>query len=42
VLLDIDLAALYAIENRVLNQAVKRNVGRFPPDFMFQLNKEEL
>lgn len=37
VLLDFDLAELYEIETRVLNQAVKRNFKRFPDDFMFQL-----
>ena len=42
VLLDADLAGLYAVETRVLIQAVKRNVERFPPDFMFQLTKEEV
>jgi hypothetical protein len=42
VLLDADLAALYGVETRVLIQAVKRNAERFPPDFMFQLTKEEL
>ena len=36
-----DLATLYGVENRVLNQAVKRNSERFPEDFMFQLNKAE-
>lgn len=41
VMLDYDLAELYGIETRILNQAVKRNIKRFPPDFMFQLNKEE-
>ncbi len=41
VMLDRDLAALYEIEVRVLNQAVKRNSKRFPKDFMFQLTKEE-
>src|ERR1043166_1790383 len=41
VLLDRDLAALYGVETRALNQAVKRNVERFPEDFMFQLNWEE-
>ncbi|HEY1950392.1 MAG TPA: ORF6N domain-containing protein [Bryobacteraceae bacterium] len=41
VLLDSDLAALYEVETKVLNQAVKRNVFRFPEDFMFRLNKEE-
>ena len=41
VILDRDLAALYQVETRVLNQAVKRNTERFPEDFMFQLTKEE-
>ena len=41
VILDRDLAALYQVETRVLNQAVKRNLERFPEDFMFQLTKEE-
>jgi phage regulator Rha-like protein len=41
VMLDRDLAALYEVEIRVLNQAVKRNIKRFPKDFMFQLTKEE-
>ena len=41
VLLDRDLAVLYGVETRVLNQAVKRNITRFPEDFMFQLTKEE-
>jgi len=41
VMLDSDLAKLYGVEKRVLNQAVKRNFGRFPEDFMFQLTKEE-
>jgi len=40
-MLDKDLAALYEVEIRILNQAVKRNNKRFPPDFMFQLTKEE-
>jgi len=40
-LLDSDLAVLYGVEARVLNQAVKRNRERFPEDFMFQLNREE-
>ncbi len=40
-MLDFDLAALYQVETRVLNQSVKRNIKRFPPDFMFQLAKEE-
>lgn len=42
VMLDRDLAELYGVETRTLNQAVKRNVDRFPEDFMFQLNAEEL
>jgi hypothetical protein len=42
VMLDADLAALYAVETRVLVQAVKRNLDRFPGDFMFQLTNEEL
>lgn len=41
VLLDADLALLYGVETRVLNQAVKRNVDRFPADFMFELTREE-
>jgi len=41
VLLDADLAALYNVEVRALNQAVKRNANRFPPDFVFQLTVEE-
>lgn len=41
VMLDRDLATLYGVENRVLNQAVKRNSERFPEDFMFQLTQEE-
>ncbi len=41
VMLDRDLAVLYRVETRVLNQAVKRNIERFPEDFMFQLTKEE-
>jgi phage regulator Rha-like protein len=41
VMLDRDLATLYEIEARVLNQSVKRNIKRFPKDFMFQLTKEE-
>ena len=42
VMLDSDLAMLYGVETRALNQAVKRNIGRFPDDFMFQLTKSEL
>jgi hypothetical protein len=41
VMLDRDLAELYMVETRVLNQAVKRNMSRFPNDFMFQLTKPE-
>ena len=41
VILDFDLAILYEIETKVLNQAVKRNVKRFPADFMFQLSDDE-
>ena len=41
VMLDKDLAVLYGVQTRTLNQAVKRNVQRFPEDFMFQLTKEE-
>ena len=41
VMLDSDLAKLYEVETKVLNQAVKRNIQRFPSDFMFQLTKEE-
>lgn len=41
VLLDFDLAELYEVETRVLKQAVRRNLKRFPDDFMFQLSKEE-
>ena len=42
VMLDFDLAELYGTETRVLKQAVKRNIKRFPSDFMFELTKEEL
>jgi len=41
VMLDRDLADLYEIETKSLNLAVRRNIKRFPPDFMFQLTKEE-
>ncbi len=41
-MLDRDLALLYGVETKVLNQAVKRNVQRFPEDFMFQLTKNEV
>lgn len=39
VMLDRDLAIIYGVETRILNQAVKRNLDRFPSDFMFQLTK---
>jgi hypothetical protein len=42
VLIDRDLAALYEVETRVLLQGVKRNLDRFPPDFMFQLSNQDL
>ena len=42
VMFDFDLAALYEVETRILIQAVKRNIGRFPEDFMFQLSGVEL
>jgi len=42
ILLDADLAVLYGVETRVLIQAVKRNIERFPDDFMFRLNQKEL
>ena len=41
VMIDIDLATLYETETKVLKQQVKRNINRFPPDFMFELTKEE-
>jgi len=41
VMLDFDLAELYEVETRVLNQAVKRNIDLFPTDFMFRLTEEE-
>ena len=41
VLLDRDLAELYGVETKVLKQAVRRNIKRFPSDFMFELTKEE-
>ena len=40
-MLDSDLAELYEVDTKVLNQGVKRNMGRFPQDFMFQLTAEE-
>src|SRR3989338_1133282 len=42
VMLDTDLAKLYDVSVRILNQAVKRNIFRFPADFMFQLSDEEV
>jgi hypothetical protein len=42
VMFDSDLADLYGVENRALIQAVKRNKARFPPDFMFQLDNQEV
>ncbi len=41
VMLDFDISELYEVETRILNQAVKRNMDRFPKDFMFQLSKKE-
>ena len=41
IMLDFDIAELYEVETKVLNQAVKRNKDRFPKDFMFRLSKEE-
>jgi phosphopantetheine adenylyltransferase len=41
IMLDFDLADLYEVETRVLNQAIKRNIDSFPEDFMFRLSKEE-
>jgi hypothetical protein len=42
VMLDMDLAIIYEVETRVLKQAVRRNIDRFPDDFMFELTAEEL
>lgn len=42
VMIDRDLAGLYGVKTKALNQAVKRNITRFPDDFMFQLTKEEM
>ena len=42
VMIDRDLSEMYGVETRVLNQAIKRNAKRFPPDFMFQLTVQEL
>jgi len=41
VMLDFDLAELYGVETRVLNQAVKRNIDRFPDDFMIRISRDE-
>ena len=41
VMIDRDLAALYGVETKRLNEQVRRNIMRFPDDFMFQLSKEE-
>ncbi len=42
VMIDRDLAELYGVETRVLNQAVRRNLDRFPEDFMFALTRDEI
>lgn len=42
VMLDRDLAELYGVETRTLNQSVRRNLERFPPDFMFELSRDEI
>ena len=42
IMIDRDLAELYGVENKRLNEAVKRNIERFPEDFMFELTKEEV
>ena len=42
VIVDFDLASIYGVETKILNRAVKRNIQRFPEDFMFQLTEEEL
>ena len=42
VMLDNDLAKLYAVETRVLKQTVRRNINRFPSDFMFELTDDEI
>ena len=41
VMIDMDLSSLYGVSTKILNQAVKRNIRRFPEDFMFQLNEKE-
>ena len=42
VMIDRELAELYCVETRILNQAVRRNLKRFPSDFMFSLTREEI
>ena len=42
VMLDFDLAEMYEVDTKVLNQAVKRNANRFPADFMFKITRNEL
>jgi hypothetical protein len=42
IMLDRDLAELYGVKTKVLKQTVRRNIKRFPPDFMFEFTKEEL
>ncbi|MBU0504236.1 MAG: ORF6N domain-containing protein [Candidatus Omnitrophota bacterium] len=42
VMIDRDLAVLYGVETRILNQAVRRNINRFPEDFMFSLTRKEI
>ena len=42
VMIDRDIAELYGVETKVLNQAVKRNISRFPEEFMFQLTRDEI
>jgi hypothetical protein len=42
IILDFDLSTLYGVETRVLKQAVKRNIQRFPDDFMFELSEDEI
>ncbi len=41
IMLDFDLAKMYEVETRILKQAVRRNINRFPKDFMFELTKDE-
>jgi ORF6N domain len=41
VMLDFDLASLYEVENKRFKEAVRRNINRFPEDFMFEITKEE-